>query len=196
MRHDPHYVASGVAYAGDIVHRPVRIVRDIAQHDLAVGLELGCRLRIGDKTSVPVRDWECQLFTPLVPAGEGRVRRLDPHMYRPRQKLETGVAHQRAGQQSRLAQNLEPVADAEYRATGARVGRHRAEYRRKAGDGPGPKIIAVAETARQDDRVRLLQVGIAVPDVIGVRSGRPGRVERVRVAIRAGKDDYCDTLHS
>src|ERR1700704_4255103 len=37
MRHDPHHVAAGVAHAGDIVHRPIRIVRDVAQHDLAVG---------------------------------------------------------------------------------------------------------------------------------------------------------------
>src|SRR5438105_7802853 len=151
MRHDPHHVAAGVAYAGDIVHRPVRIVCDVAQHDLTVGHELGRRLSVGDIAAVAVRDRQRQLFALLVTAGEGRVRRLDPYADRSRQKLETGVAHQRAGEQSRLAQDLEPVADAEYPTARARVRRDGTEHRREPSDGPGAKIIAVAEATRQDD---------------------------------------------
>src|SRR5687768_10461303 len=45
MRHDPHHIAAGVAHAGDIMHRTVRILCDVAQHDLVLGLELGGRLR-------------------------------------------------------------------------------------------------------------------------------------------------------
>src|SRR6267143_501720 len=166
MRHDPHHIAAGVAHAGDIVHRPVRVVGDVAQHDLAVSLELGRRLCIGDVTAIAVRDRQRQLFAALIPAGEWRIRRLNTYVHGSRQELETGIAHQRAGEQSGLAQDLETVADAEYGTARARVRGDGTEYRRKARDRPGAKIIAVAEAARQDDRIRLPQVGIAVPDVI------------------------------
>src|SRR6266511_338690 len=196
MRHDPHHIAAGVAYAGDLVHRPVRVVSDVAQHNQAVGLELGRGLRISDVAAIAVRDRQRQLLATLVTPCERRVCRLDTDLYRPRQKLEPGIAHQRAGQEARLAQNLEPIADAEDGTARARVRGDRAQHRRKPGDGPGAKIITIAEAARQDDRIGLFQVGVAMPDVIGVRPRRAGRVERVRVAIRPGKDDYCDTLHS
>src|SRR2546426_6306076 len=196
MRHDPHHIAAGVTHAGDIVHRPVRVICDVAQHHLTVRLELGRRLRIRDVAAIAVRDRQRQPFATLVTRSERRVRRFDAHVHGSGQELETSVTHQRAGQQSRLTQNLEPIADAEYGTARARVSGHRAQHRRKAGNGPGAKIIAVAEAARQDDRIRLLQVGIAVPDVIGVRPRRAGRVERVRVAVRAGEDDYSDTRHS
>src|SRR6059036_391048 len=70
MRHDPHHIAAGVAYAGDIVHRPIRVVCDIAQHNLAVGLELGRGLRISDVAAIAVRDRQCQLLATLVAPGE------------------------------------------------------------------------------------------------------------------------------
>src|SRR5438876_2283691 len=111
MRHDSDDVATGVAYAGDIVQRPVRILCDVAQDHLAVGLELGRRLDIGDIPAVAMRDGQCQLFALIVAGGKGRVGRLDAHPHRPRQKLETCVAHQRTGQQTRLTQNLQPIAD-------------------------------------------------------------------------------------
>src|SRR6266496_314556 len=63
------------------------------------------------------------------------------------------VAHQRTGQKSRLAQNLEPVADTEHGPTGARVRRHRPEHRRKPGDGARTQVVAVAESAGQDHRI-------------------------------------------
>src|SRR6266566_3940359 len=145
MRHDPHHIAAGVAYAGDIVHRSIRVVCDIAQHNLAVGLELGRGLRISDVAAIAVRDRQRELLATLVAPGERRVCRVDTHLYRPGQKLEPGIPHQRAGQEPRLAQNLEPIADAEDGTARARMGGHRAQHRRKARDGPGGKIITIAE---------------------------------------------------
>src|SRR5207302_3459332 len=110
--------------------------------------------------------------------------------------LESRVAHQRTGQQARFAENLEAVADAQNGATGARVRRDSAQYRREARDRPGTQVVPIAEAAGEDHRIRLFEIGVAVPDEIRVRSGGARRVERVGVAIRAREDDYCDTLHS
>src|SRR6267378_1748734 len=41
VRHNPDDVAAGIADTGDIVHRPVRILGDVAQDDLRIGFELG-----------------------------------------------------------------------------------------------------------------------------------------------------------
>ena len=55
---------------------------------------------------------------------------------------------------------------------------------------------ALMRNARLKFLSRPVQVRVLVPDKIGVRSRSAGRVERVGVAIRAGEDDYGDTLHS
>src|SRR2546425_1407664 len=187
MRHDPHHIAAGVTHAGDIVHRAVRVICDVAQHHLTVRLELGRRLRVRDVAAIAVRDRQRQLFATLVTRSERRVRRFDAHVHGSRQELETSVAHQRAGQQSRLTQNLEPVADAEYGTARARVSGHRAQHRRKAGNGPGAKIIAVAEAARQDDRIALLRAGIPGPDEIAAHPPPAGRASVSPAAVRPGK---------
>src|SRR5207245_9168805 len=44
--HDSDHVAAGVADAGDVVRRPVRVVAHVAPHDLATGLEVGRGLRV------------------------------------------------------------------------------------------------------------------------------------------------------
>jgi len=77
MRHDPHHVATGVADAGYILHRTVRILCDIPQHDLPVDLELGGGLCIRHVTAVPVRDRQHQLLAAVVAARERRVGRVE-----------------------------------------------------------------------------------------------------------------------
>src|SRR5699024_4892614 len=82
------------------------------------------------------------------------------------------VAHERARQQVRLAQDLEAVADAEHRrACPRRVddGAHHGCERR---DRPGPQVVAVGEPAGHDDRVDALQVVARVPQ--GDRPGAGG----------------------
>ena len=49
----------------------------------------------------------------------------------------------------------------------------------------------MGEAARQDDDVRALEVGVLVPDVLGVLAeDGVGGVVRVRVAVAAGEDDH------
>src|SRR2546426_6919405 len=54
------------------------------------------------------------------------------------------------------------------------------------------RSVAVAEAPREDHAVGLLQVRLAVPHIIRVRSGFPGGRQRVGVAVRAGEDDRSE----
>src|SRR5882672_3844923 len=82
VRHNPDDVAAGIADTGDIVHRPVRILGDVAQDDLRIGFELGGRLGIGDVPPVAMRDRQRQLFAALVAPRERRVGRFHAHAHR------------------------------------------------------------------------------------------------------------------
>jgi hypothetical protein len=61
--------------------------------------------------------------------------------------LEAGVAHERAGQQAGLGEDLEAVADAEDQAAAGGKPLDRLHDRRKAGDGAGAQVIAVGKAA-------------------------------------------------
>ena len=58
------------------------------------------------------------------------------------------VAHQGPGQEPRLAQNLEAVADPEHQAARGGVLLDRAHHRRKARDRPAAQVVAVGKAAR------------------------------------------------
>ena len=85
------------------------------------------------------------------------------------------VDQQRARQQSRLAEDLEAVADAEHEP--ALVGEldHRLHHRREAGDRAGAQIVAVGEAAGDDDGVDALQVAVAVPEQLGLADAQRRR---------------------
>ena len=95
---------------------------------------------------------------PAGSAGERRVGLLDAHVDVLAEELEAAVAQHRAGQQARLEQNLEAVADAEHRAAAVGEGLHRCHDRREARDGAGAQVVAVREAARQDDDVGAAEV--------------------------------------
>ncbi len=59
------------------------------------------------------------------------------------------VAPQRPGQEARLAEHLEAVADAHHPAAGLGVPAHRGHDRRAAGDGAAAQVVAVREAAGQ-----------------------------------------------
>ena len=74
------------------------------------------------------------------------------------------VAHQRAGQKPRFAENLEAIANAQHQAARAREARDGIHHRRKTGDGAGAQVVAVRESAGQNDGVEAGEVLRLVPD--------------------------------
>ena len=55
---------------------------------------------------------------------------------------------------------------------------------------PRAQIVAMREPARQNDDVGALEIGVLVPDVLGLLAEHIlGRVIRVLIAVGAGKDD-------
>ena len=74
-------------------------------------------------------------------------------------------------------------------------GLHLAHDRREARDCAGPQIVAVGKAARKDQGVGALEVGVFVPDELGVLAEHVFRgVVRVVVAIAPGKHDDAE-LH-
>jgi hypothetical protein len=93
----------------------------------------------------------------------------------------------------RLAQHLEPVADAEHREATVGRGDERTHHRREARDGAAAQVVAVAEAAGEDDRLHVLEVGVLVPEVLGGDAGEGlEREVRVAVGVDAGEDDHAD----
>ena len=127
--------------------------------------------------------------------GERGVGLLHPEPHRAGDEAEPAVPHQRAGKQPGLAQNLEPVADAQDRAAFPREALHRGHDRAESGDGAGAQVVAVAEAAGQHHHVGALQVGVAMPDEVGLRTRGCRRPERVDVAVAAGEPDDRDSAH-
>ncbi len=105
---------------------------------------------------------------------------------------ERRVAQQRPGDQARLGQHLEPVADAQHEAPVGREARHRPHDRAEPGDDPCPDIVAVGEPTRQDDRGSTVEGRLLMPERDRVGTGQGEGVERVTVAIASGEDDHAD----
>ncbi len=76
-----------------------------------------------------VRDREGHDFTDIVAVGKGRSGVFDGQRDVAADEVEPRIAHQRAGQQPRLGQHLETVADAEHRDTATGRFDHRAHDR-------------------------------------------------------------------
>ena len=126
-------------------------------------------------------------------AGERRVGLLDAQVHVLAEELQLAVAEHRAGQQAGFEQDLKAVADAEHRAAAVGERLHGAHDRREAGDRAGAQIVAVRESAGQDDDVGALQVGVLVPDELGVLAEHVLRgVIGVVVAVAAGKHDDAE----
>ena len=101
-------------------------------------------------------------------------------------EAQVGVDEQRAGEQTRLAENLKAVADPQHEAavTGERDhGLHRG---REARDRPRAQVVAVGEAAWDDDRVGPFEVAVGVPDQLGVAHAAGG-VQRIDLIARSGK---------
>ena len=104
------------------------------------------------------------------------------------------VAAQGPVQQMGLGQGLEAVADAQHQSAAVREGGHFLHDGAEAGDGSGAQVVAVGETAGQDDAVGALEVVVLVPEVVGVGFGEGGEdVTGIVVAVGAGKHHDAET---
>src|SRR5207244_5429511 len=86
----------------------------VAEDDLPVRLDPGQRELVGDPAALAVRDRHADDLAAQA-RGEWRAIALDAHVHPFAAELEVPVAHERARQQSDLAEDLEPVAAAQDR---------------------------------------------------------------------------------
>jgi hypothetical protein len=192
VRHQPEHVARRVRDAGDVARRAVEVVPGrVAQRDLAVGLEL-VEHRIGRPVAagrVLARDRQ-RIPDPPQPRGP-RVRHLQLDL--PADEAQRDVREQRAGQQPRLAEHLEAVADPEHQPAVAREALDLGHHRGEARDRPDPEVVAVGEAARDDDRVDPAQIGVGVPEELRLTHPAGGE-QRIDVVAGAGEANDAE-LH-
>jgi hypothetical protein len=162
----------------------------VAENHLAVLLELSERGFVAIVITVGVSDGDVENLAFLRGVGERRVGLLDADVQLAADEAQAAVAHHRAGEQARFAENLEAVADAEYHAAAVCEFLDGLHDGRKPSDSAGAQIIAVGKSAGQDDGVAIRKVLRLVPDEFD----RPPQnvadgVKRVMIAIGPGKNN-------
>jgi hypothetical protein len=109
--------------------------------------------------------------------------------------LLSGVAHERAGEQAGLTEDLEAVADAEDEAAVRSEFLDGLHDGREAGDGAGAEIVSVGEAAGDEDGVAPFEVVRRVPEEgDGLACDFGDDVVGVVIAVGAGKDEDAE-LH-
>ena len=210
--HEAQDLPAGIADARDVVLRSIRIVGIPGRRSIRVGVTQDDLIRLpqplqypflpAGEVSLAVRDGHVQ---PLDPLQKCRLCRSDLHIHPPVGELPRDVVRQggqrafvvRLDQKSRFEQHLEPVADAEdefarVAELADRIGEEMLELARE--DFPGRDIVAVAEPARQDQDLRLLEAGRIFAESVDVDAFRDGprgfEGERgLRIAIGAGRPE-------
>src|ERR1700686_3540949 len=129
MRHHAQNVAAGVADAGDVARRAVRVrlARDeplgitVSKDDPPVALELIKRRFIGEVVSLAMCDRHAQHSAPFQLTRERCVNLLNTKKDIAANEAKMLVPHQRARQQTRLGDHLKTIADAEYQSARCRM---------------------------------------------------------------------------
>ena len=199
MRHHAEHIAALVDDAGDRFRRAVdvgvlvdhAVGGAIAIEHPPLALEPLQGLFVGLVIALAMRDRHADDLTGIVAAGERRIGTFDPQMHVMADEFQPRVAHQHAGQQAGLAEDLKSVADAEHEAAIGRERPHRVHDRRARGNGAAAQIIAVGKSAGHHHEIGALgQRGLGMPDHRGFMPGRElQRARHVALAIDAGKDE-------
>src|SRR5262245_32200430 len=123
MRHQADDVPPSVTDTRDRLDRSVwiRLIGriaggvDVAEYDLPVLLERSQHVRRSEVVALAVGDWNTEDLPRAARKREGRIGLLntDVHVLAP--ELQAAIAQHRAGEQTRLEENLEAVTDAENR---------------------------------------------------------------------------------
>jgi hypothetical protein len=108
-------------------------------------------------------------------------------------ELELAVGPEHAGQEPRLAEDLEAVADTEHGSSVCGERAHRLHHGRDTGDRAAAEVVAVREPAREDDAGNVpRQCALGVPDGDGLGAERLECEPRVTVVVRPGERDDRD----
>src|SRR6202162_1007878 len=178
--------------------RPVGVctVRDaaarvaISKDDLTPLLQPRKGRRVGEVVALAVADRNAQHRAIGALRGERQVGALDNEIRPLAAKLERCIADESAGQEPRLAKDLEPIADPPDQSAAVGELADLLHHRRKPGDRARAKVVAVSEAAGQDDAVAALEVGVLVPQVLKVGSEHlVDHPTAVAVRPRAGEHD-------
>src|ERR1700731_975576 len=107
--------------------------------------------------------------------------------------MQRPVPNQRAREQTNLAKNLEPIANADDQRPISRRVHHALHDGGKPGDGAAAKIIAVGKTTRQHDRVETIHRRFLVPDVFSAQPRKAvQRRQAILIAIGSWKLNDCE----
>src|SRR5579862_8442428 len=165
MRHEAGDIPRFIADSSNIPQRSVWIAdfRRLAlavyvlPQDLIFRFKPIQRFTVRKITAFPVRDGHAQQFAVRNLVGEWRVggKRLQKNVLAA--ELERAIADQRSGEKSRLAEDLEAVANAEHEPAICRKSLHLLHDGAEPGDGAGAQIISIAEAARNDDTIHRTQ---------------------------------------
>ena len=187
-------IARSAPFGLAAVLRPGRRARriDVPEEDLPVALERVERRLVGVVAPLAVGHRHPQRTPGVDRMREGRVEPFgrDPDLLP--DEPQRGIPQQRPGDEARLGQHLEAVADPEHEPAVRGEPGHRPHDRAEPGDDPGPHVVAVGEAAGQDDRGGAVEGRLFVPqgDRVGPRQ-RQG-VERIAIAVAAREDDDPD----
>ena len=105
------------------------------------------------------------------------------------------VADERAGQQVRLAQDLEAVADAQDGQASSGFAHDLAHDGSSRRDRAAAQVVAVGEAAGDDDRVDAVQVGVLMPQGHRLRARDFHRAGGIAIVKGAGEGDDSDAGH-
>ena len=134
-----------------------------------------------------------ELLADAAASEERAVRALDTQGRVAADELQLPVGPEDPGQEARLAEDLEAVADAEHRTSGSRKRADGFHDRSEARDRARAQVVAVREAAREDDGRGLgRKRALAVPDELGLGPDCAERPGGVTVVVGAGEDDDCD----
>src|SRR6185369_2251014 len=142
----------------------IRLIRDlpvpggVAENNPVLIAKLLERSFIAEVISFHVTDRDCQHFAFFAKMSERCIRALRPNLYRLADVLQTTVAQQRAGEEPRFCQDLEPVADSHNEAAAGSKLPHTLHHRRELGNCSRPQIIPIREPAWNDHNVDVLEV--------------------------------------
>src|SRR5215210_6460559 len=201
--HHPEHVAGLIHDTRDIAHRAIRVVRlyglqrarRVAEDDVAFALQPIERFLVGAVPTVAVRDRQHDLFAALVARREQSVVRLDPKMNGCADELQRRVSEQSARKESGLAGDLKAIAESHHRRPALRVLDDLLHHRAEPRDRAGAEIVAVAESAGEDDDIAPLQVVILVPEVDRLLTeSLDDCLVRVEVTVRA-REGHDAELH-
>ncbi len=198
MRHQAEHAQVGAEDAGDGAGAAVEVglrrhlagPGGVAERDQVLAFQPVQRGVVGEIVAVAMRHDAAEGLAGLVVAGERGVGALDAQVAIHRQEAQRGVAQQGAGQHAGLGQDLKAVADAQDVAAAGGVVVHGAHDRGLRGHGAAAQVVAEAEAAGDDDQVDAGQVGVLVPQHLGV--GAEGGFQRdghVALPVDAGEDD-------